>query len=108
MVDSVTFSVFLIVPEHREKEFAPGVPELLLHGVLQGSGLLLIAGGSVMVTEEVGHPCESLEVSPHVAVETGAVTWSPRENIFRLTAGDIELHAVVMADLPEHAGLLHP
>ncbi len=107
-LDAVTFSVFLIVPEHREKEFAPGVPEFLLHGILQGSGLLLIAGGSVMVAEEVGYLRESLKVGPHVAVKTWTIAWSSRENVFCLAAGNIEFHAVVMADLPKHAGLLHP
>ena len=106
--DDVTFLVDFLARGHREKELPLRIPQLLLHEGLQGGCLFTVAGGFVGITCHLGDFGEGVQVGPHVGIERGAEGAVAAEDVFGLAAVDVELHAVVVSGLPEHAHVIDP
>jgi len=104
----VAVLVFLVVAEHGEEELALRIPEFFLHLLLQLGGGAGVVDRPVDVAGEFGNLGEGPRVGPHVAVEAGAIARGAREDVLGLAAGNLELHPVVVAHLPEHSRLGNP
>ena len=91
----------LVIAEGNEEESTPVVPEHLLHPIAEPVSLGAMLRGAGGIAGELVDVGEAVEVGPLIGVEARAVARSAPQDVFRLAAGDVELHAVVMADLPE-------
>ena len=107
-LDDVAFLVGFLARGHREKELPFRIPQLLLHEGFQGGCLFAVAGGFVGIACHLGDFGEGVQVGPHVGIERGAEGVVAAVDVFGLAAVDVELHAVGVSGLPEHAHLIDP
>ena len=102
--DRVAIALFVVLG-HGKKELPFFIPQSGLQAPLQTVGRGTEFFGRRAIAGQLRDPRDGHRVGPHVAVERRAVTGAAAQNVRSLAAGDIELHAVVVADLPEHAHL---